>query len=702
MMMQRKCWKMSMTTAALLVVSSIALVALLAASAQAELVWPKEWVAFGPVEPDKSMAGGGPPDRASLVSGEMLRTIPKELVIRGQRFSGQKVLLEENRIDLGRWFGGVRRGWTVYLLAPVKAEADMKMQIGTGADWWMQWWLDGQPIYDTLSGGNVVAPIAITNHVFKVSLTKGEHVLAAAVIGGSNSFVFAAGGPEELRAGKPGKKSPAEIRAEAARALADEKAGPYDQANAQLAIARSYLEEENYPAARAEYTKVLTGPQAQVTLYQDPRSEAALELAVLGKPAVEPLIAALGHKEPEVRCLAAWALGEIGEARAVAPLLALLKDQERVVQVTAHSALIAIGVPAAEALIGRLKDTDKRVRVYAATALGEIRDRRAVEPLIGALQDKDWEVRRQAAAALGEIKDPQAVKPLVTTLPDNDWRVRDFVQSALTEIGGPAVEPLIASLRDESGLVRARAAETLGKIKDVRAAEPLLAILNDSERVVQVVARDALVQIGVPAVKPLINALKHRDSLVRAHAAAALGEIKDHRAVEPVLAALKDQDAGVRRSAAAALESLQDRRAVTSLLAALKDEDAEVRKAAAEALGGLGDPGAVEALLAALGDVDNTVRTGAARALGRLKDRRAVEPLIGALKDEDWEVRRQAATALGKIKDPRAVGPLVPLTTDSAVEVRIAARAALKEITDENVGLWEWKAWWENNKGKYQ
>ncbi|MBI3944522.1 MAG: HEAT repeat domain-containing protein, partial [Armatimonadetes bacterium] len=67
------------------------------------------------------------------------------------------------------------------------------------------------------------------------------------------------------------------------------------------------------PGALGNLVQQLTDPKAQTTLEQDPRAVAALELVALGKPAVDPLIGALRHEQPEVRRTAAWALGEIGD-----------------------------------------------------------------------------------------------------------------------------------------------------------------------------------------------------------------------------------------------------------------------------------------------------------------------------------------------------------------------------------------------------
>ena len=49
---------------------------------------------------------------------------------------------------------------------------------------------------------------------------------------------------------------------------------------------------------------------------------------------------------------------------------------------------------------------------------------------------------------------------------------------------------------------------------------------------------ESLVKIGEPAVEPLINALKDKDSFVRWKATGALVKIGDERAVEPLINAL--------------------------------------------------------------------------------------------------------------------------------------------------------------------
>jgi beta-lactamase regulating signal transducer with metallopeptidase domain len=114
---------------------------------------------------------------------------------------------------------------------------------------------------------------------------------------------------------------------------------------------------------------------------------------------------------------------------------------------------------------------------------------------------------------------------------------------------------------------------------------------------------------------------------------------------------LKSPSARVRERAAAALGELGDHRAVPALIEALRDEDAGVREHAATALRELGDRQAVPALIETLGDEYAVVREHAATALGILGDKRAVQPLTDALqKEQDHNVQEHIISALKKLR----------------------------------------------------
>jgi len=355
-------------------------------------------------------------------------------------------------------------------------------------------------------------------------------------------------------------------------------------------------------------------------------------------------IATLKDPDANVRVYAAYALGQSGDGhgndpRVVEALIAALEDTDANVRNSAAQASGNYGdrdPRAVEALIAALKDTDANVRNSAAQALWNYGDRdpRAVEPLIAALKDPDANVRDSAVKALRHYgaRDPSASESLIAALQNSDATVQGDAAWALGMISRDpsAVESLNAALKDSDAGVRGDAAWALGLFKDPSGVELLIAALKDSdagaqcgvpsgfEPRVNICADDSLVEIGAPAVEPLVAALNGSDSLTREGAAMALGEIGnetegDH-CVEPLIAALNDPDAGVRRVAAWALVraamttgtgALIRHDAVNALLDAMRKRELAVIAGASRFFIERGEPGSEEVLIQALNTQGN-------------------------------------------------------------------------------------------------
>ncbi|MBA7554827.1 hypothetical protein ES705_47463 [subsurface metagenome] len=87
----------------------------------------------------------------------------------------------------------------------------------------------------------------------------------------------------------------------------------------------------------------------------------------------------------------------------------------------------------------RLKTRWGGVEGSAAQALTDIGEP-AVEPLIAVLKDSDENVRNLAIVSLGDIGDARAVEPLIHALKDSSKKVRSFAAKALKKIGGEKAE----------------------------------------------------------------------------------------------------------------------------------------------------------------------------------------------------------------------------------------------------------------------
>jgi len=182
--------------------------------------------------------------------------------------------------------------------------------------------------------------------------------------------------------------------------------------------------------------------------------------------------------------------------REVAELLTRLTsggDEER------ERAALALG-DRAEAipwLVERLLRGDVDGRWWAARALAESGGAEAVEALIFALADTDPDVRACAALALGWLGAGTAAGDLAGCLADESTFVADIAADALSMIGEPAIEALVARLRDEVPRGRLLAARALGRIGSQKAVAPLLALLEDPSYLVRYRAQEALDALGV-------------------------------------------------------------------------------------------------------------------------------------------------------------------------------------------------------------
>ena len=144
-----------------------------------------------------------------------------------------------------------------------------------------------------------------------------------------------------------------------------------------------------------------------------------------------------------------------------------------------------------------------------SASIQELAKARDVNGLVQKLKDKDWYVRKNAAEALGEIGDKRAVEPLIAILEDPYWRIRSDAVLALGKIGDErAVEPLVAAIRDKE--LDVRRMPPIARI----GWKPV----NQTVHIVNLIALkewDEVVKIGAPAVEPLIAALRDKDSTVR-------------------------------------------------------------------------------------------------------------------------------------------------------------------------------------------
>jgi len=317
------------------------------------------------------------------------------------------------------------------------------------------------------------------------------------------------------------------------------------------------------------------------------RARAAERLGIIRcSRAVDGLINATKDKARDVRNMAVYSLGLIGDDRGLPAIMESLKagidSLEDVSLRIVKSAILSFGRRGVKVLRRGLKDSRWRVRAVVVDIMGDLEGPAVVEDLVISLLDSEPDVRAKAAKGLGKKGALCAVNQLMMLTEDPSWVVRLHSTRALGLISDPkSINRIKLRLFEENWQVRRAAAEALGRMKN-EAMEPLRDILlnhedayakemvveeiqrtglvrafvdglEDESEVIRKKAEDTLYAIGVNgAFAPLINALESGSPEVRRIIVGILGRFKAARAQAAIKAtADSDSDAGVRRAARA-------------------------------------------------------------------------------------------------------------------------------------------------------
>ena len=396
------------------------------------------------------------------------------------------------------------------------------------------------------------------------------------------------------------------------------------------------------------------------------------------------LIPFLQDKRAVLALAAIDALGQIGDSTAVDALVAVVQEEVPVLRLAAIDALGQIRDSTVVAVLCLQTQSEiSQVRWVSAVALGRIGSPRAIGPLANLLGDEEmrrtvlftlaqidtnWRARPEVEMAVGRFQRDlmqddvlgddrtivrfRALEGLNAVVPD--WREKDWADELVMHWCRWVVEG-----NDDERKVAAR---FLGDLKDQRAVQALFVAVEDRDRNVRQQAIQSLGKMRDMRAAGVLRDALMEDKYVRGAAARALGQLRDTSAVD-LLVSLVEREMHLQgrsgdelmESIARALGFLNDRRGVDALMRLLRHPGVQVRSSAAQSLGQIGDLRVADALAQVLNDRSVFVRWSAAWALVTLKDARVVPVLvemlgkganvqaaIGALRDiePDWRNRR--------------------------------------------------------------
>ena len=219
--------------------------------------------------------------------------------------------------------------------------------------------------------------------------------------------------------------------------------------------------------------------------------------------AIDLLIARLDEREPTVRAGVTRGLTLAGYA-ALPNLQAQMASANEGMRARVVEIIDAIGASdeAEDTSVHRkavhvLATGAPDQRVAAAETLGALQAHPAVEPLVARLRDREPEVRIAATRALGKLGAEEALEPLRAALRHASTELRVAIAEALGAYQSSEVAPDLARLLDDSTpIVRAAAATALGSIPDETAISALKAHSDDPDPTARAIILSALRRLG--------------------------------------------------------------------------------------------------------------------------------------------------------------------------------------------------------------
>ena len=336
-------------------------------------------------------------------------------------------------------------------------------------------------------------------------------------------------------------------------------------------------------------------------------------------------------------------------------------------------------------------DAAERSEAFSRVLQKLIRSRHNFVPeLLIRLHQGDLAIAKKAALALGYLRSPQAVPALQKAALNPQRLLFPQATTALSHIGTPdAVRALVELLRTAPPNVQAAAAKALGR-NSLPAVSPLVDALKRGDDLVKVHAAHSLGQIASPlAVTALVNTLAHPSRVLRLEAAWALGQIRSPLAAYPLAALLTDSDVGVQSQAAQSLKQI-GAPALPALIEMLHNPASNTRAVAARTLGQVGLMEAVPLLIEVLqNDELPFVRCDAATALGEIGSYEAVFALSQQLMSGDRAVQGTVERALRRIDSAEARQALATYQRTLAVPgYAVMARPPLENSEDATLLQW--------------
>jgi len=148
-----------------------------------------EWTVFGAIPSFCQLS------EETLTS---FKTIPAEITDGDAAYDARVITISDQQFDIGKFlyptdtsYDPSRCGDGLYLMKEITCDEPVELVVGAGSDWWMEWFVNGEPVFDTLQTGNVAHEFSCVDNPFHMKLNKGKNLICVLVKSGSGGWKFA-------------------------------------------------------------------------------------------------------------------------------------------------------------------------------------------------------------------------------------------------------------------------------------------------------------------------------------------------------------------------------------------------------------------------------------------------------------------------------------------------------------------------------
>ncbi|OGR41489.1 MAG: hypothetical protein A2X35_10810 [Elusimicrobia bacterium GWA2_61_42] len=337
-----------------------------------------------------------------------------------------------------------------------------------------------------------------------------------------------------------------------------------------------------------------------------------------------------------------------------------------------------LGRKALATVVTHLKSDDSDVRALSAEILGDAGNKSASGILRKLLADKDKYVRIAAARSLWELGSPAGVKTLYAIINDVP------AQGPIAVTNSPLVELKVIS----QNKIRAKAMETLVRMKRDKAADVLFKLKNDNYGTIRDAAARELAKIGYEEeLVQFTEALASEDEAIRYESAGVMGKICSAATAEPLKNLLAaEKSVRVRMAALDALKcSPGKKEALEELLKLADDPNPTLKYKAVSVLSAIKD-GRAQAKLAAVAAATSDIRLKITAQKGLIlggtpPDAATARSALGAA---SADIKLEALDVIAAFPEEEALPLLAEALDDTDVQVKLAcALQVLKRFSKQ-------------------